>query len=192
MTKYILAGGEERKHDDYGRRLAAEVYKDLDRPVSILSCFFGRPKIEAPARAKAWEEWFKRYFGDDVVYAYATPTTFMAQIGAADVVYLHGGDNELLISTLKTYKGLAEAFQGKVVVGSSAGAYFLTKNYWGRSKQKVGSGSGIIPVGVVGHYGSDEEGGPKTDWSFAEEQVAAASGTKPILIREGEFTVIEQ
>jgi hypothetical protein len=195
MTKYILAGGNDRHSEDYGIRLAEEVHKTIDKVPKILSCFFADSEpSQWELRAKDWEPWFSKYFGDDIAYEYAKPDIFIKQIKESDFIYLHGGDNEAMLARLNTYPGLDEAFQGKVVLGSSAGANYLAQKFWTRSKQQVMEGSGILPVNVMVHYGSKDGGfdGEHIDWPDADAKMQAVTSTggELLRIREGQFVVI--
>lgn len=196
MTKYILAGGMDRQTEDFGRKLAKEVYKTVNRPARILSCFFADPENEWRHKASYWEEWFKDYFGSDMQYNLATLEAVIPQIKLADVIYLHGGDsNELIVERMKAFPDIARTFEGKVVIGSSAGANYLSRKFWTRSKRQVMDGSGIVPYGVMVHYGSVDGGfGAGTvDWPNAEQAVREAIGsdTKLLKIHESEFVVVE-
>jgi hypothetical protein len=197
MTKYILAGGNERRSEAYGERLAREVCKGRMGPLKILSSFFADPTPwQWEVRYRDWGPWFKQYFGSDVSYDYAQPETFSAQVRASDVVYLHGGDNETIFSSLRAYADFEEMVQDKIVIGSSAGANYLSELYWTRSKRQVAHGSGILPLGVMVHYGSLNGGFPgdlPVDWSEADTRMETALKAEPLYrIKEGGFIVITQ
>ena len=196
MTKYILAGGNDRKSADFGTKLSEEVYKSVNRPVKILSCFFSDPEPwQWGLRAKDWEPWFRKYFGDDITYEFALPETFIEQIRRSDCIFLHGGDNDTLINRMQKYSELPSAFEGKTVVGSSAGANYLSHRYWTRSGQQVKQGADVLPVNVMVHCGSSDGsfGQNPNDWESAEASLRDAVGSDDILrIREGNFTIVEQ
>jgi hypothetical protein len=193
VTTYILAGGNDFGFSGYGTSFAEEVYKTVDRPAKILSCFFADPEPwQWELRARDWEVWFRKYFGNEIVYNYVQPGTVQPQMRAADVIYLHGGDNQTLVGRLVSYPELSQWFEGKVVVGSSAGANYLSQHYWTRSKQQVCKGAGILPCNVMVHCGTDDAGGPKTDWRKVEAELMALDGGRPLLLREGQFQVIER
>jgi len=195
MTKYILAGGNDRLDDSYGLRLAAEIYKHATHPIRVLSCFFADPESQWQTKASYWEEWLKKFLGDDVQYILGSLDTLVLQLEAADVVYLHGGEsNELIVERMKAFPEIGRAFGGKIVVGSSAGVNYLSRKFWTRSKHQVMNGAGIVPVNVMVHYGSVDGGfknGP-VDWDEADAKMQAAVGAESILrLREGEFVVLE-
>ena len=196
MTKYILAGGNDKWSDEYGTQLAKEVCQILARPISILSCFFADPlRWQRELRAQDWEPWFIEFFGSDIVYDYARPGTFLSQIQVSDVIYLHGGDNETILKNLRTYSRLQDVWSGKIVIGSLRWCQLpCTAVFWTRSNMQVKKGSAILPVNIMVHYGSKDSGinGGPVDWGEAEVKMGAAVGTGKILrIREGTFVVIE-
>lgn len=147
-------------------------------------------------RAKDWEPWFHANFGQEIAYSYALPETFADQVRQAEVMYIHGGDNDTLMSHLKGYHGLAHSLKEKVVIGSSAGANYLSAKFWTRNKHQVGIGSGMVPCGVMVHYGSLDGGfhnGQKVNWQDAEQKLRdqLPQGTDVLRIEEGAFYVIE-
>lgn len=196
MTKYILAGGNDRQFEDYGVRLAEEVYKTVKRPARILSCFFAVPEDQWRHKTLDREDWFRSCFGADIQYNLARLETLIDQVENADLVYLHGGDsNALMLERMKAFPDIAQALEGKVVVGSSAGANYLSRKFWTRSKRQVMDGSGIVPCGVMVHYGSVDGGfgSGVVDWSNVERAVRAEIGPDAELLKipEGQFVVIE-
>lgn len=190
MTTYILAGGKDLRFEAYGERLAKEVYEYGPRPTRLLSCFFATPPEYWNVKAKTWQPWFARYFGRDVEWSYAQPNDFTAQLKETDVVYLHGGDNELLRGSLVRFPELQAHFDGKVVIASSAAANYLSQHFWRRCEQKIGRGKGIVPYSVMVHYGVSEQGTPDTDWDGVAAELAAFDGEEPLRLMEGNFKVI--
>ena len=92
------------------------------------------------------------------------------------------------------FTSLKEAFEGKVIVGSSAGANYLSSVYYSPSKNLVGHGSGLVDVATLVHYGADSDGEislSEAAWSSALDRVKEVSGKdRPILLLpEGTFNV---
>lgn len=194
-TKYILAGGLDRAHPEYWDNLGKEL--DIEKPIRLLSCFFSQPKDDWKDKFKGFEPFFKRAFGDDVVCMLAGVEDFLEQVKKCDVLYLHGGSSHRLKSVLIHYGDLKPHFKDKVVIGSSAGANYLSKIGWSPSLHEPIQGSGTVPLNVVVHYGStfaDEDTLGAVDWGKAQEQVQNLAGKDETvtLLREGKFVVIEQ
>jgi hypothetical protein len=197
VTRYILAGGGDRKDPAKGRRLCEAFTEGLSRPVRILDCFFAEPRETWEQKFANFKAFYAQHLGNNATPELAFPATFEEQAAKADVIYLHGGDDTLLGHYLKQYPDLtARIFKDKTVVGSSAGASFLSTFSWTCDWREARPGSGIVPVRVIVHYGSnygsDDSRGP-IDWRQAR---AALAPHHPELslhsLAEGEFIIIEQ
>ena len=196
MTKYILAGGNDRSGSDYGPRFAAEVRRQFSGSVRLISCFFADPEDQWRHKASYWEPWFRTYLGDGLEYELASLEAFLEQAAAADVIYLHGGEsNELILERMQALPDAAKAFEGRIVVGSSAGANYLSSKFWTRSKRQTMDGAGLVPYGVMVHYGSVDGGfgGGAVDWPDAERamRTALGPGVELLKIPEGHLVTLE-
>ena len=192
MTNYILAGGCDRKFEVYGKQLS-ETVRELsgDRP-AILSCFFSRPDEDVEGLREGWDAWFRQYFGDDVTIHHAEKSTFLDQIAVADVVYFHGGRTDRLMAALKGYGNLREAFAGKTIIGSSAGANYLSTTAFSPIADTVEQGSGLVNVATVVHYGSKGFEGLTFEpefWRSAAARVSEQAEKEVLLLAEGTFAV---
>jgi peptidase S51-like protein len=171
VTKYILTGGKDRIPSDYGRNLRAEFKKTHDT-FKILSCFFSAPAEQWEVMAKNWGKWFREKVGDVKAYDFAKLDSLADQAKLFDVLYFHGGNTRLLIDTMREFENLRSVFKNKLIVGSSAGANMLAKNFWSSSKQKPFRGLGILDINVMVHYGiEDHDGIHRTaqDWENEEK-----------------------
>lgn len=90
----------------------------------------------------------------DVLFLKASEADFENQVKKSNVIFLRGGDTELLLEKLRKYPELKGLIVGKTVAGSSAGAYALSKYYYSNSKDLVREGLGLLPVRTVCHYQS--------------------------------------
>lgn len=192
-TRYFLAGGSDRRYDHYGINLSTAIKESVVEP-KILSCFFSQEKELWNEKAKGWELWFRNYFSDGLEYKVATVDGFLDEIKWADVVYLHGGTTALLVDSLQPFNDLERAFEGKIIVGSSAGTNYLSKTFFSPKRNVVGNGSGIININTVVHYGASSDGDvslTKDEWAEAVERVKSAVSDEPVvLLPEGEFISI--
>lgn len=193
MTTYILAGGNDRATEGYGKRLADELTQHCSHP-NILSCFFSAPEQEWPAKHAEWKKWFARNFTNGFSYSYAEKDTFLRQIDRADVIYLHGGNTQLLFDTFPSVEDFVRHVKGKIVVGGSAGANILSKKYWSSTRAVPCKGLGILDVNIMVHYGAaHHEGLTRTieDWQREEAEFRAFVGDGEITrLPEGQFVVI--
>lgn len=197
MTKtvYILAGGNDRKVEDFGKRLNDEIAKHVSNP-KILSCFFSAPPEAWEEKAEDWRNWFSAHLTQSFTYDYAKHKTFLEQIDTADVVFFHGGDTKLLLEKLPNVQTLREHFTGKVVIGSSAGANMLSTHYWSSTRGGTCAGLGILDVNVMVHYRSPDASGHKRtpeDWEREEAEFQKHIGDQEITyLREGQLVTIEK
>lgn len=176
-TKYVLAGGLDRAHPEYWDRLGKEI--TIRKPVRLLSCFFSQPKKDWQGKFKEFEPFFKQAFGDDAICELANVEDFLSQVKECDVIYLHGGTTHRLKSVLIRYGNLKPYFKDKVVIGSSAGANYLSKLGWSPSLRQPMEGSGIVNLNVIVHYGSnfvDDDALGVVDWGDAELQLKGLHG----------------
>lgn len=194
-TIFILAGGSDRKVSGFAKRLEDEITKHVSRP-KILSCFFSSPEDQWVTKYREWREWLNESFTRKFTYEYARKTPFLKQVDAADVIFLHGGNTQLLFDTLPAAEELTSHFEGKVVIGSSAGANVLSKDYWSSSRAVPAHGLGIVDVNIMVHYGTvSHEGRERTleDWKKEEAEFKKfIGGGKIARLPEGQFIVIKK
>lgn len=192
-TAYILAGGNDLLFEDYGNRLTGQIAAHATERPRVLSCFFSTPEQEWPAKYAKWKEWLAKNFTHGFSYSYAKKATFLQQIDDADVIYLHGGNTQLLFDTFPPIEDFVKHANGKIVVGSSAGANILSKKYWSSSRAVPCKGLGILDVNIMVHYGAaHHEGLDRTaeDWRREEAEFRAFVGDGEITrLPEGQFIV---
>lgn len=154
-TKFILHGGFTSAKND----LNAGFYKEMSRYVSdganILLIYFSRDDEDYD---RVFEQDSSRIVeqagGKKLAIMRASKDNFMEEVEKADVLYMRGGKTEKLLNVLKQHPDFGQAIVGKVVAGSSAGAYILAKYYHSVSRGGVHEGLGLLPVRVVCHYKS--------------------------------------
>lgn len=193
MTTYILAGGNDRRYESYGHDLASVVLLWVPEP-KVVSCFFSKDESEWEQSTINWRAWFKQYFGQSIEYHVASPDSLLEDIAWADVVYFHGGNTLKLTTAMKVYADVEESFEGKIIIGSSAGSNFLSGTYYSPSRDVIEKGSGIVDFAVIAHYGAAGDGDVLLDhagWQDIINRTKSASpGEQILLITEGTFVVI--
>lgn len=195
MTKYILAGGCDRLYPDYGSRLAEVILREVEKP-TILSCMFSQEPDRRAQKHEHFDEWFVKYFGSQIKILHEDESSFFQQLNEADVVYLHGGTTRTLLENLPNFKRFKEAVSGKIVIGSSAGANYLSSVCYSPSINQTMEGTGIVDVGVVVHYGIEQFDDTKysyEQWQNAAREVEMKAKDRPtLLLPEGTFAIIKQ
>jgi len=130
MTTYILLGGSDRgMTDEQNEKLRDAILENLhaEKP-RILSVMFAvlREDWEWKFRDRRTPT-FRRLFGKNYEAKLAYPDSFRKDVNWANIVYLHGGDDTLIAHYLDKFEDLKGLFDGKVVIGSSAGAVYPLK-----------------------------------------------------------------
>ncbi len=198
MTKYVLNSGGMKNNIDGARRFFAELVKGLGERPKILLCFFAQPPEIWEAKLPEYIEAFNDLMPDGVIPSYemALPATFKQQVEDADIVYCHGGDDNLAKYWFEKV-GVPEVWNGKVVGTNSATTHALSKSFWTCDWRKLDDGLGVIPIKTVAHfgsaYGNDDPRGP-IDWQQAKNDLEKyGNRSLPLYaLPEGEFVVIEQ
>lgn len=188
MTKYILHGGNTSNKTGDNKNFFIEMTSSLLDNANILCIYFSRPKELWPElfaqdkihfSSASPQEVFKFALADDKTYA------LVDQLKKSTLVYLRGGDTDKLIETLSKVNNLDELLKNKVVSGSSAGAYVLSKYYYTNSKDEIKKGLGILPIKTFCHYAEEKSDKLEKLKKYGEE-------LKVYAIPEGKFFIIEQ
>ena len=133
MTKYLLHGGATRTLSKSNHDFFVEIVKNLKTGGSLLICLHAKERQNWTER---FEELKKRFIEEtdrgDLNYILGSDAIKMltTQITNAQTIYIHGGETPWLMATLKQISNLKSLFKNKVIAGSSAGAYVLSKYYY--------------------------------------------------------------
>lgn len=197
MTKYILNSGGLMNNIPGAKKFMSEMVKDLGEKPKVLFCFFAQPREVWEERFPVYVNGFSEWCPEDVhpQFELAFPDTFEEQLKQCDVLYIHGGDDQLLQSYMKEFQ-VPVLWQGKVVATNSASTQLLSKSYWTCDWRECRDGFGVLPIKTLPHYhsdyGSNDPRGP-IDWDEAYTRLADyGDKTLPIYaLEEGEFEVFE-
>lgn len=107
------------------------------------------------------------------------------QLKNADVIYLRGGSTPALKAVLGMVENLVDLLKDKIVVGSSAGAYVLSKYYYTHERDCIDEGLDVLPVKTMCHYVEDRADKLRDLKEFAE-------GLPVYAIPEEKFVVLEK
>lgn len=153
MTKYILHGGNSRDinpdNDGFFREMTlGSVGKTL-----VLLNYFSREDDEVEKLAEQDKQRFlQNSENKDLEFEIAHPDGLTDQLQRAFVMYMRGGETDWLTSKIKKTGNLEGLFRNKVIAGSSAGVYTLSKYYWGNDTAKIGEGIGVLNIKAFCHY----------------------------------------
>lgn len=198
MTKYIVNSGNIKAYPEKMRAYNDAIYSDFigsKKPVKVLMCFFAMPREDWETKYIIYK---KNLLGDFIVRTdveMAMPEKFKEQCKNAEVIYVSGGDDELLACRFSQFD-LPDMWEGKVIATSSAGSDYLAHSFWTCDWRMCMDGLGILPIKVIPHfnscYGADDPRGP-IDWQKAHDELALYGDTSlPIhALEEGDFIVQE-
>lgn len=194
-TLYVLAGGADQEVEGFGREVARAAHKWLNKDhVRIVSCMFATETERRREKFQAFLPWMKENFGNATIEL-ADEGAFESQIDGADILYLHGGLTSRLVENLKAYPDLARHFDGKVVIGSSAGAGWLSAFCWSFNASEIVTGSGLVNRALIAHYGSSGNDYTPESWRRVSDimlKKAQDEGVELVMIPEGQFLTFEQ
>ncbi len=196
MTTFMLVGGSEiDANTNFGQRLSKTVASFASQP-KILDCQFAKPDLPTQkASYQGWLKFFDEYFpGSEVELA--RQESFYEQVAWADVVYLHGGSTKTILEALPDYQKVQQAFEGKIVIGSSAGANYVSNYCFSPNADRVIKSNSFLDISLIVHYSSTQIEDKVVDmafWRSAVDRVRQASGKDEVLLLpEGEFVVIQK
>lgn len=198
MTRYLINSGGAKHVPELKRQFHQAMVQGLGTSPHILLCNFAQLR-------EVWEMKFDQYAanvredmspGITPTFELAMPDLFTSQCASADVIYIHGGDDDLVQYRLSKFD-LSKLCKDKVVATSSASSDAIVAHYWTCDWRQCGDGFGIIPIKFIPHYmsefGSNDPRGP-IDWQKAYDELAAYGDTSlPIhALKEGEYIVVEK
>lgn len=163
MTKFVLHGGFD-KHIQYIQdEFFRNALEDTPPAVKIFLVFYAELEEYLELRVTQCKEQFANNKGSKTVeFMMATEENFSEGCAWADIIFLSGGRTVKLVEQLKKFQNVKELFDGKVVVGDSAGVNALMCFYYSKKSKEIGEGLGILPYKVIVHY-SEDMGNPLKD-----------------------------
>ncbi len=190
MTTYILHGGKTSKANSQNEKFFGKFTELVDKKeITILLCYFARAK-------EKWEALIERDTNSiknntikkvDILIA-ENPDDLFHKIDKADVLYVAGGEAELIEPFYKDLIGLEKKLKDKVCAGSSMGAFFISEQYVlsldSQDTNTVRKGLGLLPIQLLCHWDIETEKERKLG-------LLTSNSNLPVLVlNEFEFVVI--
>ena len=158
MTKYILHGGNTRFNNHDNDSFFAEMTNGLKGKVRILLIYFARNESEIDECLKEDKERFlQNCKNKDLEFEIANEDNLATQLKNVNVIYIRGGNTSQLVDKIRKVPDIERLFESKVVGGSSAGVYVLSKYYWENDNSTLGDGLGIFNIKALCHYKPKDE-----------------------------------
>ncbi len=156
-TKFILHGGFTRVVNEQNNSFFRELVANVTQP-KILLCFFA--VAEQDRVPELFSELSRRIVelnaDKKIECELATQENFISQLKATNVLYMHGGNTEQLLKVLERFPTFTVDIAGKVVAGSSAGAYALVHKGAAHTSEHSRTGLDLIPIRLIVHSDSPE------------------------------------
>ncbi len=158
MTKFILHGGYTRVKNEQNNKFFREIVKDLHDRTKILLVYFASEEFDYERKTEEEKDNFlSNSENKDLEFELADKDNFIEQIKGSDVIYIRGGDTFKLLKILKLYPEFSEVIKEKIIIGSSAGAYVLSRFFYSRTEEEAFDGLGILPIVIACHFKGDEK-----------------------------------
>jgi len=188
MTKYILHGGNVSTPSIHNTNFYKEMVRSLSQPVKILAVYFAVQKDKWQELLEDDKEKFFRFNpGIKMEFTIASDNidVFTDQIKSVDTIYIRGGAKLLVYEIFKKIDNLSKLFENKIVAGSSAGAYMLSKYFYSNDEDIIMEGTGILPIKCFVHYSDEKADKLKTLKEYGEDlKIYTIPDTEFVIIRK--------
>ena len=160
-AKYFLHGGATGKDTERNHVFFREIIDSVgNKPINILLIYFARAEgvwrsLFEEDMKKFTEASFRRGL-HNIEVGDINVGILSDQIKEANIIFIRGGDTDKLRRKMDEVANLEDLLQGKVIAGSSAGAYILSSYYYANSKNEIKQGMGILPIKIFAHYSDDQ------------------------------------
>ncbi len=153
MTKFILHGGNTQEINPDNKSFFREIALGMPSGASILLNYFSREDTDIERCAEQDKQSIlKNSKNKDLVFEIAKPKLLGKQLQRARVMYMRGGNTKKLVAKISLTPNFSKLIQNKVIAGSSAGVYVLSKYYWSNNRKKIENGLGILNIKAYCHY----------------------------------------
>jgi len=163
MTTFVLHGGETSSASPDNNLFFKQFTELVDKDeVKVLMCLWSRPK-------EKWDDLVKRD-SQKILEQTNKKVTFDTlerveeiedKVTICDVLYVLGGEAELIEPYYDKIKNLKELIDGKVYVGSSMGVFMVSSNYVlsfdSQDELTVHKGLGLLPIQTLCHWDVEEK-----------------------------------
>ena len=189
MTTYLLHGGFTRAINDSNRSFFDTFAQRIDVGGTILIVLFASTEKKEERYASFVHLIQERAPDKSFNFECASEENFIDQVNRADGIYFHGGSTQILLSVVRKFSNLKEMLKGKVIAGSSAGAYFIATYGAAHTGEHMRAGLGMLPIRLICHFESQEL--PPSSTSV-KELMEADGSLALVCLKDYEWKMIEE
>lgn len=197
MTKYVVQSGGIGNQPELKKKFHQELIKGLGATPNFLLSNFAQGREYWESKFQGYSDSIKEDMPEAVnpTFTLAMPNDFIEQCKQSDIIYFHGGDDNLLQYWMRQFD-IPSLFSNKVVATNSASSNMLATHYWTCDWRQCGDGLGILPIKFIPHYrssfGANDPRGP-IDWDKAMQELSTyGDRSLPIYaLKEGEYKIFE-
>ena len=193
MTTFILHGGKTSidvpENEVFYSHFTDLVEKD---EVKIIMCYWARNRNRWGALFERDKLKVLKQTTKKVLFSVAESVEDLyTKLATHNVLYVSGGDAEPIEAYLPELTDLKKNLDGKVYLGSSMGAFIVSKNYVlsldSQDTHSVHQGLGLVPISILCHWNMETNKKEKmkllTDYD---------NDTKIITLDEGQTEIFRQ
>lgn len=189
-TKFILHGGMMKYKNKHNTSFFHECTKDLRDGDTVLWVGFARRNTEQREETFVRDTGFILAHTDkDLTILSADEGSLLEQVQQSQLIFVTGGDTKKLQEAVAQCPDFAQALEGKVYAGSSAGASICATYYFSGSRNSVVKGLGILPIRLMVHSDNPEFGGTEENLRLLE---GVASELELLVLPETQWIVREK
>lgn len=181
MTTFLLHGGRTSKqHEDndfFFLQFTQLVNKD---EVTILLCYFSREHSTWDALIERDSANIRKNTSKKITILVAeNPGDLFKKLQRSDVLYVAGGDSELIEVLYPELTDLKNKLDGKIYAGSSMGVFLASESYVlsleDQDENTVHKGIGLLPIQTLCHWNIEKNKRKKID-------LLKENSVKPIIV----------
>ena len=172
MTTYILHGGYYKRDTQDNKKFFKAITDRLSDQSRILFVAYAREKREWQIKRDEIADQIDGISPDKkltIVLASEKTDDFIEQIKTSEAIFLAGGKPEPLHNYLHKVPDLEKLWKDKLIVGSSAGVWVLSKYYCLWKSDDICEGLGILPIKSLVHWTEDQSDKLRKLEAYAEK-----------------------
>lgn len=158
MTTFLLHGGATSKPDKRNNQFFKQLVDLVPKQeVHIALCYWSRPLEEHERLAARDSQAISNQTTKQVTFHQVQNAQHLSEsLEMCDVLYVAGGDDELIEPYYKDLGFLKDKLENKVYAGSSMGAFLVSESYVlsfdSQDDETVHTGVGLLPLQILCHW----------------------------------------